>query len=375
MSAVRIINRGGWFYAVIARPRGTGRAIRQALGTQNEAEARQKVKDGKLEELAKVDAADAFTREVWTRMIAGKNVKVGASIEGFREHRTVMGKPAASVTCEQRALAAFVRHVSETDRPDFANASIAAVTAKHVSSWVNAEGAAKLNTRTWKLNAVKMWLEWNVEQRWLVVNPANNVIVRLDALTQEQLIAKPHEAFTDEQAKTLLASVPRTSFWHGAILFGYTYGLTVGAVATMEFGNVAGNHLKIYRTKGRRVVNEPLTEELTAWLAEWKAIRPPSDTEYLFTAQAALYLNDPSDLSHQFRNLCDKAGVTGVSFHGLRKTAARRIWAKELASLGDESAQALASLVATRGYRKIQQLLAHAPGSDVTDTNYLPKQP
>jgi integrase len=373
VSAVRIINRGGWFYAVIQRPRGAGRAIRQALGTQNEAEARQKVKDGKLEELAKVDAADAFTREVWTRMIAGKNVRVGASIDGFREHRTVMGKPMTSIRCEQRALAAFVRHVSETDRPDFANANIAAVTTKQVSSWVNAEGDAKLSTRGWKLNAVKVWLQWNVDQRWLVVNPASNVIVRLDALTQEQLIAKPHAPFTDEQAKTLLASVPRTSWWHGAILFGYTYGLTVGAIATMEFGNVAGQQLKIYRTKGRRVVNERLTDEIIAWLEEWKVIRPPSDTEYLFTAQAAAYLNDPADLSHQFRHLCDKAGVTGVSFHGLRKTAARRIWASALSSLGDESAQALAALVAKNGYRKVQKLLAHAPGSEVTAAHYLPQ--
>ena len=172
----------------------------------------------------------------------------------------------------------------------------------------------------------------------------------------------------------LLADIPRDTFWHGAILFAYHFGLRIGTVATLEESNFADGELRVFTTKGRRLVREKLTPEVIDWLAVWKTIRPASDLPYLFPEQAAAYLAG-AGLSREFRALMAKHGITDRTFHGLRKTATNREWKGALAELGDKQAQALAKLVMEKGYRRVQQLLAHAPGSDVTEKHYMQTAP
>lgn len=372
-ATVTLYTRCGWYYARVRRPHGTGRSLRYWLRTKNEAEAKQLLKDGKFEELARADHADALVSDVWTRLIAGKRIRVRDSIDKYRDHRTVIGRPPLVIKHEQLALDQFVRFTTANSYPDFAHATIAALEAKHIADWINAEDGTKLSYREGRLTTLKTWLDWNVQMRWLIRNPAIDVTVRLEGLTQEQLMVKSHEPFTEDEVKRLLTIIPRTDYWHGAVLFGHAFGLTIGSVAMLEESNVVGHTLRAYRTKGRRIVNERLTDELIAWLEEWKAVRPASDMPYLFPVQAALYSGGAS-LSMQFKAWVVKAGIEGKSFHSLRVSATRNRWSKELDELGTEDKRRLMALVAEKGFRAVQTLLAHAPGSSVTDV-YMPKTP
>jgi site-specific recombinase XerD len=373
MSTLSIIDRGGWKYARIERPRGLGRALVKSLGTRSEAEAREKVRDANLEQVARADHADALVADVWTRLVAGRKVSVRDSIDHYREHRTIIGKSQRTITEEQYVLESFVRYTHETTHPDFGMAPIAAVDAAKIAAFVNQPGPTKLATRRKWLALLQPWLAWNYKNGWLVKDPSVDVAVRIDALTQEQLVAKPYEPFTEEEVQRLLAAIPRTNFWHGAVRFAWHFGLRLGTVATLEDGNVVARRMRVFTRKGQKVVDEYLPDDLQAWLEEWRTVRPASDTPYLFPYEAAKSLAR-GDLSRDFKAILRKHGFNErLVFHGLRKAAARRVWSNSLAELGDHQAQLLAKLVAENGYRKVQQMLAHSEGSNVTDAHYLPK--
>lgn len=369
--SVEIVDKNGWKYARMRKPRGQGRAFFQSLGTKSEKDAREKIRSSNLEQIQLAAQADALTREVWTRLLAGRNVRVRDAVEAFKEHRVAIGRPAKSITKEQNVLDLFVRFSGD----NFANETIAVIETKQVSDYVNQPGAVKLPTRVWWLSLLNTFLHYCREQGWLVRNPAIDVAVRVDALTQEQLISTPHLTYTQQEVTKLLASVPRWDYWHGAILFAYNFGLRLGAVATLENGNVVSNRLRVYTTKGRKVVDEYMPDDLLAWLEDWKKVRPASDMEYLFPVQAAAYVNDPAALSRQFKKILVKNGLPDRVFHGLRKAATERRWNAEVEELGDNDRRALTKLIAERGFRAVQQMLAHEQGSDVTAKHYFTHAP
>jgi integrase len=363
---IRITSRKGWYYALLPRPHGAGRAVRYALRTKSFEEAQAKIRESKLETIALASHADALTREVWTRLLAGRNVAVCDAIKAYQEHRFVVGGAAETVADQGAVLDQLARFAQ------IGTASISMVDAKHISEFVNRPGPQTLATRAWWLSIVKGWLAYCVEQRWIIKNSALDVAIRIDGLTQRQLVSKPYEAFTEGEVLALLAAVPRSDFWHGAVLLAFHYGLRLGSIATMEEGNIVTNRIRIFTTKGRKVVNEYMNDELIAWLEEWKTHRESSEMSFIFPAQAALYLSSPSSLSIQFSRLLAKHGIaTTKCFHGIRKTSAQKRWSVELDELGDEDKRRLMACIAKRGFKRVQQMLAHADGSSVTADHYM----
>ncbi len=137
--SVEIIDRNGWKYAKISRPRGEGRALCKSLGTQSETEAKEKVRDSKLEAISRADHADALVAEVWTRLLAGRNILIRDSAVALKEHRTVIGRPLQSVSKEQMVIDQFFRFTGD----DFPNKSIAFVEAEHISNFINQPGGVQ----------------------------------------------------------------------------------------------------------------------------------------------------------------------------------------------------------------------------------------
>lgn len=362
---VSLHERNGWLYARIPRPPGSGRALLKPLRTKSREEALDIIRSSNLEQIALASRADALTRDVWTRLLAGRKVSCLEARNAYRERRLLLGAPEDSL---DRQLGVIDQLLALTL---LGNATIATLETRHISQFVNGPGAQMLSTRTYWLGTLSSWLGYCVEQRWILTNPCAEVVIRLAGLSQEQLISRPHAPFTEDEVQTLLAKVPRSDFWHGAILFGYHFGLRISNVATIEEGNIVMNRLRIFASKGRKVVDEPLPDDIIAWLAEWKTHRPASDTFYLFPFQAAVITAGESLLSSQFKRLLTKLGIEGKVFHGLRKTATNNRWSAELECLGDKDRRALMSLVAKNGFRAVQKMLSHADGSTVTENHYL----
>lgn len=369
MSEIKITARHGWHYARIPQHRGP--ALRWALGTRSIEEARQLVRSARFREIALASRADALTREVWTRLLAGRHLTVSDARQAYCAHLHTIGRSPHTIRRVDDVLDLFFRHSTPLGPQP-----LAALEAAPIAAFVNQPGPQSLGRRTLWLSTLCAWLTWlTVDQRWLVRNPAADVAIRLENLTQEQLVPRPIAPCTEAEVRTLLSAVPRSDFWHGAILLAYHYGLRLGAVALLEDSNIVANRLRLYTRKGRRMVDEPLEGDVWTWLQEWRAHRPPSDLPHLFPAQAAIHESGSPLLSKQFARLLARHQIAGRSFHSLRKTAASRRWSAELDKLGDSDRRALMSLVAQRGFRAVQAMLAHEPGSPVTERHYLPTAP
>lgn len=364
---VELKQRGEWYYAKIPKTPGGGRALMKPLRTKSREEAVEIMRSANLEQIACAARADALTRDVWTRLLAGRKVSCLDARNAYRERRLLLGGPE---DCLDRQLGVIDQLLALTL---IGNETISTLETRHVAQFVNGPGPQMLSTRTYWLATLSSWLNYCAEQRWILTNPCAEVVIRVDGLTQEQLISRPHAPFTEEEVRTLLSKVPRAEFWHGAILFGYHFGLRIGTVATIEEGNIVMNRLRIFASKGRKVVDEPLPDDIVAWLAEWKQHRPASETFYLFPFQAAVITAGESLLSGQFKRLLTKHGIEGKSFHGLRKTATANRWSAELECLGDKDRRALMSLVAKNGFRAVQKMLSHADGSPITEAAYMPR--
>ncbi len=359
--------RKGWLYAGIRRPRGAGGRMWVSLRTKSREEAQEIVRRKGWSDLSLAAQADALTAEVWTRLTAGKSVTVGDAIERYGLHRHSKGSPDRSIAAALLIIRTFARKVIAESSP------IASVTSEHVAAFVNAPGPQSFATRNgWRLTLSGFFI-FCFTQRWIVKNPAVDVGVRTDHLTQKQLVAEPHPIITDDEAAKIMATLDPSGFWHGAMLFATHFGLRIGTIATLEFSNIVADECRVFTTKGRKIVNEKMPPDLLAFLERWKQARPRSEMTYLFPVQASMQLSASSMLSKEFCRICARAGVPGKSFHGLRKNAAKKKWEAELAALGPEHSRRLAQMVAQNGYHRVQQMLGHAEGSSVTDRHYLPK--
>jgi len=296
---VKIKERNGWLYACVPRTYGCGRSLLKPLRTKSMEEAKQIVKDSNLEQIALASRADALTRDVWTRLLAGRKVSCLDAMNAYRERKTLLGSPAPSCARSVNVVDQLLRATL------IGNEVISTLETRHISRFVNAPGAQSLRTRQFWLDTLNGWLNYCVEQRWILTNPAAEVVLRIDGLTQEQLISKPYVPFTDDE------------------------------VAIACDRDLA---------RGQPVVDEPLPDDVVAWLDEWKAHRPVSDTFYLFPCQAAIASAGESLLSCQFGRLLTKHGIEGKSFHSLRKTAAINRWSAELEELGDKDRRSLMNL-------------------------------
>lgn len=361
---VKIRDRNGWKYALI--PRLHGRQLQQSLHTRSEEEARELIRRGNLQETALAGKADALFREVWIKLTAGRKVLVRDAASEYSAYQHMIGRAESTIEDHEQLIDQWLRFCG------FANDPVTVIQERHVSEFVNQPGKQKLGYRQKWLAVLKTFLQRLVNERLLVMNPANDVVVRIDGLTQDQLLTVPIPPFTEEEVRRVLEGTPRDTFWHGAVLLGYHFGLRLTTVLTLEESNVVANRLRVYTTKGRRVVNELMPDDLIDWLEVWRGIRPASDLPYLFPAQAAGGYDVAKD---QFRRLLARLKIQNRSFHGLRKTAANRHWNEALQDLGSKEAQSLARLVAEHGYRKVQQLLGHAPGSNVTAEHYIARKP
>lgn len=319
-----------------------------SLRTKNRAKARQLVKDANLENIQLAAQAKVLGAEAITRLTAGRRVSVRQALDAYYERMPARGLSASSVKTAINTLDRWVAVTRLESKP------LAAIEDRHVEAFINdPRRDAKYASRLRELSVLRTFLKFCSDLGWMVGNPAGQIRVSVDKLTQTQLVEDETEPLTAADIAKILHGVPSTDFWHAATLIGWHTGLRLFNVATLEWTAIQGERIKVFTTKGKVEVDMDLTPELKKLFARW----PRGESRYVFPPQAASILTGGSStLSQQFRRLCIRLGIEGKSFHGLRHSFAMR----SMDTVTERKLQTLVDLLGVDSVNEVRKLLGHA---------------
>ncbi|MCM2276162.1 MAG: site-specific integrase, partial [Candidatus Didemnitutus sp.] len=191
----------------------------------------------------------------------------------------------------------------------------------------------------------------------ITYNPARQVEVRTEMLTQKQRLPTERLPFTDPEIEKILGALEPGDFWHAATLVSLDTGLRLRDVALLERVSLRGGKLEVATSKGGAGYNPVVRHVLSERTLQSLRAVPNEGGIYFFEEIGRNMRENPateqSRLSQQFRRLCIGLGIEGKSFHGLRHTfAMRREREKRLSIFQQMAAElALAGVQADLGHR------------------------
>lgn len=272
--------------------------------------------------------AGHLTAAAISKILTGRKINIEYAVAEWLQWLGSIGRSGRTVHNYRLFLNSFV-----TAHPVLMPATI---TETHVNQWLNHPDLdEKAGSRLVRLTAIRSFFEFCNAKGWCSGNPARLVAVNFNQMTHTQKEPRRRLPFTDREVDILLAHTdpdqPATThpqpastmqFWHLAILFGRHLGLRLGDIACLERPSFAkAGRIIVWTDKHDARVELPLKPKA---LADAIAALPKRHKLYLFPEQRALAvdLTLRATLSTQFSRLCQKAGITGKSFHCLRHTYA-----------------------------------------------------
>ncbi len=343
-----------------------GTAVWFPTRTQDEIEARQilrRVIEVGLPDAARALKHDAMTRKFWRRMLVGRNITVRTAVDEYLATRIMQGKSESTVQTASSILDLWIRSGAVGNLP------LSSIVVDHVAPFVNtADMAIGYSRRCLRLNVLRWFFDWCVQGEKMPISPCANMFVRTDGIPQEKLVPKKKVPFTDDEIARLLAGIPVTSWWHGAVLIGKYFGLRISSVASLEWASLPElKRIRIFTRKGRVVVDEPLPEEVAAWFRTWPV---EGGAGFCFPKVATMVPR----LSFDFTLICRKLGIPNRSFQCLRVRVVTNGINSVLEQLGGEERAVMSSLLLRHGLAGVQKIVGHVAGSSVTAGRYFNPQ-
>lgn len=210
-----------------------------------------------------------------------------------------------------------------------ADENIGDITERDLDKWVNKQDGVKVGTRQCRLKALRSLFYYLTIKRHVEVDVSMLVSVKYYDLSHEQKEGRPKRAFTDAEYDKVIAHLRKelehpwpdkcnTRFWLAAVIIGRNSALRLSDIAQLERASTATGKLVVHTGKMNTRVEQELTPELKAVL---DSVEMDDETLFFpFQAELSLDPDKRAQLSLQFSAILKKAGVSGVTFHSLRRT-------------------------------------------------------
>jgi len=301
-------SKSGYIYAEFTTSEGTQRV---STKTKSFEQARLVAHEKKFREIEQAAKADALTSEVIMRLTAGRRVTVSDALNEYIESLRINRLKELTISSMAYKLRAWARDQGIERKP------IYRVGRENIDSQVNTSRPLALSTRRTILWCLKEFMSFCVARGWRLDNPAVECRVVIDDLPYAQRLPRRREMFTQDELQRLIESTANDPFWHTTIQLAYHHGLWLSDCATLEWDSYdkPNGKLSIVLKK----TDAPTIFDLSPSLRRILDTLPHGGTRYVFPAQAATWI-DPrstSNLSQQFRRLCQRLGIHGKSFNGL----------------------------------------------------------
>lgn len=194
-----------------------------------------------------------------------------------------------------------------------------------------------------KLVAIlRLLLSWAVDHGWRRDNPA---------LRTGQLRTGPgYRAWTEADVRTFLACDAVAEPLKRALVLGLYTGQRKADCLALTRAARSGGAIELVQAKTGARVWIPEHPELTRWLSA----APPSDAVTILTrADGKPWGHD--NFNHRFAEAVAAAGLTGLSFHGLRKAAAARL---------AEAGASAHEIMSITGHRTVAEVTRYTEAAD-----------
>ena len=345
----------GYYYCKVRGADGKQKEISTRVKSKSRAE--EVVKESNIEALELAAQAQVLTSDAITRIVAGKKVTLSQALERWEERIKLKGR---SKKTEYNSIICVSKWLLDMK---LGYRAPAYVSLEHVSKWVNnPKSNIKASTRGTYLSAIKTFMEFCADEGWRVGNPAKGVDVSKDILSHAQKEKREVKLFSEADVSAIVAATDDV-FWRFAASLSFDTGLRLGDICCLELDCFDGDQLTVWTDKRDKRVGPFTLSERTLRLLRDVCISSP---KYLFPENRDIYLSKTRRalLSVQFKKICNKAGLAGHTFHGLRHTYASRTFVDEKESLIKRLQEELAEL-------KVAENMGHSSTS--TTRGYIHK--
>lgn len=287
-----------------------------------------------------------FDRKCIAAFLGIKNISNATCLEEWAEtcgrNHTVQPR---TIKHYSTYLLAFFRVFSLGKEPP------SAITDANVSAFVNGNDGSKASTRNVRLNALKAYCSYCEAKGYAIGNPARVIgKVNMATLGFEQKETKHKTPFSDEEIDKLISYLDKViadeqafmagtnpsagqgkvgycrlkrirvhQFWRAAVVISRWTALRLGDVASLEWRQFENAGVIIcFMDKTDKRIEVPTTPEILEAM-DSTARRDAR----CFPEQFAINSSEHrSMLPSQFREILQRAGIDGRSFHSLRSSAA-----------------------------------------------------
>lgn len=314
-------NEGGVYVASFRTAEGKTKSI--STKSRNADDAKRIVKESGIADLEMAAKAGRLTREAIGYITTGKKLTMRKAVAAWTEWMSNVGRSPKTIYNSLTSVNSWLRDEKLESLPP------SAITEKHISAWINGDGDSKYGTRAVNLAAIRSFFGLCCARGWSIGNPSQEVTVKRDDLTHDQIEPDVREPFTTPEIKQLIEDCKdrKDTFWHFAVSISSELGLRLGAICQLEWDCFErAGFITITKNKRHKRLELPISPDI----ADLVTLIPVQDHRYLFPEQRGMIVDIKrrAGLSVQFKRMCDRLGIEGKSFHCLRHTVATNKFAK-----------------------------------------------
>lgn len=310
-------NRSG-IYAVRFKT-STGKFTTKSLGVKSLAEARQLVKDAKIEEIEAAAKIGALQRDAIASIVSGKDLHIQDVIAEWTQYKRNLSQSENTIFTQSSLLQSFVDLCKIT--------KLQQIKESHISDYINQVGEVKIGAREQRLSAVKSLFQFSVANGYVLRDPSQLVAVDKSKLSHKSKEKKKIIPITEFEFKHILRNADH--FFKEASALAWWTGMRLSDIARLEWDSIDFNEktLTVHTKKTDTRICLPMNDPL---IGGGKLIKILSKLEvrhddYCFPEQRELDL-DPSrraTLSTYFGRMLKRLNID-KSFHCFRHSFVSR---------------------------------------------------
>jgi len=292
------------------------------LRTKDKKEARQLIKDLKIEELENAGKIGVLSSDVITKIIGSKSMKYKDVLKEYEQHMRLSANSDNSIYTMMSIYDQFGRDYKLNDKP------MAMINESNIFNFINADDGTSLGNRALRRSSLNQL--WNFAQikMYVITNPIMFIKIDKSKLLHNQKTPKKKRVFKEAEVDKMIKHAPY--FFRQAIAISYWTGLRLGDIASLEWASIKDrNRMVVWTEKRDKMVSIDTTNEnfgggiLKKVLSEIDV----EDEIYCFP-EWHKDTTDPkkrSKASVYFSRFCERLNIVGRSFHSLRHSCITRL--------------------------------------------------